>query len=62
MNKGIGKAQQIRGHKRHQKTLNRKLNRNPSDLSKVAGKYSEWLDSHIRAEADKLAEKMKENA
>lgn len=61
MRKGEGLAQQIRGHRRIQKTLNRKLNRYPSDLKKVEGKYAEWLNAKIQAEADVIAEEMKEN-
>ena len=62
MHKNKGRQQQVRGNKRHQKVLNRKLNRNPSDLSKVADSYSNWLGEKIKADADKIAEKMNENA
>jgi hypothetical protein len=35
MHKGMGKKQQIRGHKRAKKVLNRKLNRKKSDVDTV---------------------------
>ena len=47
MNKGLGKAQQIRGHKRRKKVLNRSLNRNISDLKKVEGSYAKWYDESV---------------
>ena len=61
MHKNRGRNQQIRGHKRTLKTLNRKLNRNANDLFKVRGEYTVWLDQKIREDANKIAENMKEN-
>ena len=61
MNKGMGRSQQIRGHKRRQKTLNRRLNRNPSDFHSINGKYAEWLDAKIKREVDEMVENEKRN-
>lgn len=60
MRKGQGKAQQMRGHKRRQKVLNRALNRYPSDLKKVEGRYSAWLQEEIMKSAQTIAEAKKE--
>lgn len=56
MHKGLGKKQQIRGHKRVQKTLNRRLNRNASDKAKSDGFYAEWLNEKIKQDVDKMVE------
>jgi hypothetical protein len=62
MHKNKGRNQQIRGHKRALKVLNRKRNRNASDLFKVNGEYAVWLDKKIREDADKIYESQKVEA
>lgn len=54
------KAQTLRGHKRRQKVLNRRLNRNPSDLKKNEGSYAAWWDETFRKQVDLMAEQIKE--
>ena len=60
MHKGLGKLQQIRGHRRRQKVLNRRLNRYPSDLKKVEGRYSAWLQEEMMKSGQTIAEAKKE--
>jgi hypothetical protein len=60
MRKGEGLAQQIRGHRRVQKTINRRLNRYASDLKKVEGNYEKWLDEKIKSDVEKISEQMKQ--
>ena len=62
MHKNRGRNQQVRGHKRALKTLNRKLNRNADDLFKIRGEYAVWLDMKIKEEANKLYEEQKAEA
>lgn len=59
MHKNRGRNQQVRGHKRALKTLNRKLNRNADDSFKIRGEYAVWLDKKIREDADKIYESQK---
>ena len=56
MHKNKGRKQQIRGHKRALKTLNRKLNRNANDMFKVRGEYAVWLDQKIKSDVEKMKE------
>ena len=61
VNKGLGRNAQIRGHKRKKKVLNRKLNRNASDLKKNAGSYDKWFMNKIKTEINNQTEKKEEN-
>ena len=56
MRKNEGRSQQVRGQKRQQKVLNRKLNRNASDKAKSDGFYSDWLNEKIKQDVDKMVE------
>ena len=60
MRKGEGRAQQVRGERRARKIINRRLNRNPSDLLKNAGSYSAWLDEQIKKAAQEIYESKRE--
>jgi hypothetical protein len=60
MRKGQGRLQQIRGQRRAQKIINRRLNRNQSDLLKNAGVYAIWLDEQIKKAAQEIYEAEKE--
>jgi hypothetical protein len=64
MHKGLGRKQQIRGHKRRLKVLNRLLNRNASDQTKNAGAYAnsvvEELNRQIENEKTVAEERVKD--
>ena len=56
MRKGEGRAQQMRGHKRRTKVINRRLNRNPSDLKAFGGLYDQWYMENLKTQVGKEAE------
>ena len=56
MRKGEGRAQQLRGHKRRAKVINRRLNRNASDLKAFGGVYDKWYLENLNAQVNKEAE------
>jgi hypothetical protein len=59
MRKGQGLAQQIRGQKRSQKVINRKLKRYPSDQSKYEGNYSRWMNEMLGINPGKTPEEIR---
>lgn len=62
MRKGLGKAQQIRGDKRHRKYKNHLLHRNPRDGKENQGSYDRWIYEQIQKLVDKQTKKEENNA
>lgn len=52
MNKGMGRAQQIRGHKRRQKVLNMRKRRNPNAVKSEVGQI--YWNHLVNDESERL--------